>query len=227
MTTNENNAIFIVTNRFFKYVKLISEKETMLAKKWSVLYWKLIFKDWETFIKLNNDRNFKFNSKFWKTIFKNCDAILNMTIVYHFSANGQVEKTNQTIKIVLRYLLIDQYEEKWKDILSQMKYAFNGFQNVFIELSSFEVLYGTKFRNPLFNIIKKSKSQTTIDFLKKRRQIHLNVINVVKMTQRKMFISYDNKHRPSELTGYVYLKMTKTKQSNYHILKSNFWLQRS
>ena len=64
MTFNENNAILTMTDRFSKYVKLISDKKTLSTEKWKTFYWKFIFKDWNIFTKLISDRNFKFNSDF-------------------------------------------------------------------------------------------------------------------------------------------------------------------
>ena len=169
MTLNRNNAILTMTNRFSKYVKLISGKETLSAEKWKALYWKFIFKNWSTSTKLISDRDFKFNSDFWRTIFKQCEAALNMITIYHFSTNSQAERSNQIVETALKNLLIKKYEKKWKEILFHVEYSLNVFQNVSTEMFSFEVLYGIKSKDPLLIIIKTNEFQKEIDFMKKKR----------------------------------------------------------
>ena len=217
MTFNENNAILTMTDRFSKYVKLISSKKTLSAEKWKTLYWKFIFKNWNIFTKLINDRNFKFNSNFWRTIFKQCGAALNIITIYHFSTNEQIEKSNQIVETALRSLLIKKYEKKWKKILFYVEYSLNVFQNVSIEMFSFEFLYDIKFRNPLLIIIKTNEFQKKIDFMKKKRQIRLDVIDVVKLTQVKMSILFDKKHWSFHLKEKVYFKLIKIKRIDYHV----------
>lgn len=119
---------------------------------------------------LISDRDPKFNSEFWGAVFKSCGATLGMTTAYHPSADGQAERTNQTVEIALRCLLIGQYEEKWEEILFQIEYFFNCFQNVSIGQSPFGTLYGIKPRDLLFSIIRKD-SQEAVDFLEERRMI--------------------------------------------------------
>ena len=64
----------------------------------------------------------------------------------------------------------NQYEKKRENILSQMKYSLNIFQNVSTKRSSFEILYEIKPKNSLLNIIQK-KFAKKIDFLKKKNAL--------------------------------------------------------
>ena len=73
-------------------------------------------------------------------------------------------------------------------MLSQIEYALNVFENASTEIFSFEILYEVKSKNPLLKIIRKDSSNEKIDFFENRRQIKLNIINVIKMTQIKMSI---------------------------------------
>lgn len=90
-----------------KYVKLNFGRKKMFVEKWRKRYWRFIFKDWKTLIKLISDRNLKYNSDFWRTVFKICGISLNMIIFYHLSADGQAEKSNQIVEVALKCLLIN------------------------------------------------------------------------------------------------------------------------
>lgn len=145
-----------------------------------------------------------------------------MITAYHPSTNEQTKKTNQIIETFLQCLFVKEYEKKWNEMLFQIEYALNIFENVSTEIFSFEIFYEVKPKDFLMKIIRKDPSNTDIKFLKNRRQIKTNVINVVKMTQAKMTILFDKKHCSPNLEGKVYLKMIKTKKSKYYLSKTSF-----
>ena len=117
MISEKNNIIFIVIDRFFKWIKIVSESKTLSAKKWKKFYWQYVIKNWNISAKLINDRDSKFISDFWKIVFKQCEISLNSTIVYHLLIDEQTERTNQTMKTILRCLFVDRYEKNWQNIL--------------------------------------------------------------------------------------------------------------
>ena len=61
-----------------------------------------------------------------------------------------------------------------------------------------------------------------MNFLKIKRQIRNDVTNAMHLTQTRMTIFWNEKHKSSELHDKIFLKMTKQKIINYHFLKSNF-----
>ena len=113
-------------------------------------------------------------------------------------------------------------KKKWKKILFHVEYSLNVFQNASIEMFSFEVLYGIKFKNSLLIIIRTDEFQKKIDFIKKKRQIRFDVINVVKLAQVKMSILFDKKHRSFHLKKKIYFKLIKIKQIDYHVSNQFF-----
>ena len=219
MTTNGSNAILTITDRFSKYVKTVPGKETLSAEEWGSLYWKHVFKDWGIPARLISDRDPKFNSDFWRAVFSQCGTKLGMTTAYHPSADGQAERSNQTVETALRCLLIGKYEQNWEDILPQVEYSINNFENRSTGTSPFEMLYGVKPKDPLLRIIRKDQdlSPQGVNFLEERRQIRLDATDAIKMAQAKMSILWDSKHRPPNLIGKVYIKVAKQGQLGYHI----------
>ena len=65
-----------------------------------------------------------------------------MSAAYHPAADGQSEKTNDTIKVALRCLLVGKYEEKWLEILPEVEFHLNFLRNIASTYSPFEVVYG-------------------------------------------------------------------------------------
>ena len=200
-------------------LKSYQKKKTLSIEKWNSLYWKHVFKNWETSARLINDRNSKFNFDFWKTVFNQCDTKLEMITAYHFSTNEQAERFNQTIKTILKCLFVDKYEENWKNILSQIEYSINCFENHSTEISSFEILYKVKSKDFLLRIIRRDQNlfSQTMNFLKKRKQIRSNVIDAIKMTQIKMSILWNVKHCSPNLVDKIYIKIAKQSHFDYHI----------
>ena len=166
MISEKNNVIFIVTDRFSTWIKIVSKSKTMFVEKWKKLYWQYVIKNWNISAKFINDRNSKFILNFWKIVFKQCEMSLNLTIVYHSSIDKQTKRINQTIKIILRCFFVKRYEKNWQNILFQIKYILNIFENVVIIMSFFEILYDVKFRNLLTAIIRKKVFKVETNFLK-------------------------------------------------------------
>ena len=109
-----------------------------------------------------------------------------------------------------------------KKILFHVEYSLTVFQNASIEMSSFEILYDIKLRDSLLIIIKTNEFQKKIDFIKKKRQIRFDVIDVVKLAQVKMSILFDKKHRSFHLKEKIYFKLIKIKRIDYHVSNQFF-----
>jgi hypothetical protein len=150
MTTRGNNTLLTVTDRFSKYVKLVPGTEKSSAKDWADRYWKNVYRSWGVPHRLISDRDPKFTSEFWKELFSKCGVKLNLTTAYHPSADGQAERSNQTVETALRCLLVGRYEESWDNLLTDVEFSFlNTSTNAFSDVSPFEVLYGVKPKIPL------------------------------------------------------------------------------
>jgi hypothetical protein len=160
MIIKKNNAFLTITNRFFKYVKLISKIESFSTAIWIERYWKSVYRFWKIFHRIVFDRHSKFTSEFWRKLFNKCDVKLNFITTYHSFANDQTKRFNQIMKIALRCLLIKQYEKFWDNLLANIELFLNTSTNVFSEISSFEMLYDVKFRISLLKLI---TAKTNVD----------------------------------------------------------------
>ena len=96
------------TCKYSKKIEIIPGKTTWPAQEWA-----------SAFVKrcqlgglgipsvIISDRDQKFASEFWQGLFESLGTRLVMTTAYHPSANGQSERTNQTVEIALRHVLFD------------------------------------------------------------------------------------------------------------------------
>ena len=95
--TDGMNVVLITIDKFFKKINMISNKTTWSVSKWIAFWLNALQKEkWKLSRTIFSDRNKKFVVVFWK-------MILLFIIAYHFQANGQSERTNQTLKIALKY----------------------------------------------------------------------------------------------------------------------------
>ena len=100
------NSILSVTNKFFKRVLIISDKDTHSAMNWvNILITELLSHDWGISRSIISDRDSKFMFDFWQIIFRKLKIDLLTSIAYHSQTNDQSKRTNQIVKIALRFWL--------------------------------------------------------------------------------------------------------------------------
>ena len=77
---------------------------------------------------------------------------ITIITVYYSQSDDQSEHTNQTVKIILQYILKDVSNADFINFLSAFKQMFNNNINAFTEQISNEIIYEFNFMN-FFNII--------------------------------------------------------------------------
>ena len=141
-----------------------------------------------------------------------------MTTAYYPSADGQAERTNQTVETALRCLLVGKYEENWDSLLMEVEYALNTSENSSTKTTPYESLYGVKPREFLQETIP-STDPIAESFLGNREAIRSDTMDAIRLAEVKIAIRYDEKHRIPNSLGSVYLKLAKTGDSGSHIPK--------
>ena len=95
-----------VTCKFSKRVLLIPGSIKYTAKQWAqrLLYY-LAIADWGVPRAILSNRDPKFLSKLWKALFDELKVKLLYLTAYHPQTDGFSERTNQSVKIALRFFL--------------------------------------------------------------------------------------------------------------------------
>ena len=105
-TKDGYDCVMSVTCKFSKRVTLIPGKKTWSARQWAeALLDRLYLADWGLPKVILSDRDRKFLSEFWSALFTRLGVQLLYSTAYHPQTDGQSEKTNQTVEIMLRFFI--------------------------------------------------------------------------------------------------------------------------
>ncbi|GJV27192.1 putative reverse transcriptase domain-containing protein [Tanacetum coccineum] len=90
----------------------------------------------------------RFKSNFWRSFQKAMGTRLDMSTAYHPHADGQSERTIQTLEDMLRACVID-FRNGWERHLPLIEFSYNNRYHASIKAAPFEVLYSRKCRSPI------------------------------------------------------------------------------
>ena len=196
--------MLIITDKFFKRILLIAEKSNYSAHDWvNEMIKYLHIADWDHSMIIISDRDSKFLFDLWKSIFKTLQIDLLYTTAYHFQIDDSSEKTNQTIKVVLRhYLLIMKDSTKWSKIISRFQLILNNSSSTTTSKTLNEILYEFKFKQFL-NLIAVAMSEINISKTK------IDAADVIAWSKLNDKRNYDKNHMSMFLKeeSYAYLRM--------------------
>ena len=215
-TLNDMNFVFNTTNKFFKRISLMSDKITWFAPKWAES-WLTTFqkKSWNLFKTMIFDRDSKFVISFWKTTFHHLKIALLYITTYHSQANEQSKRTNQIVKIALRYFLMKNDVINFITLFSSIQAVMNNSTNVFTDVFSNEIFYEfkiLKITNLLNNDVVRAKTENDISKIiveKERVMLKKKTENVIAHAQIMFKIRYDFKHKSIDLKTdqKIYIKL--------------------
>jgi len=94
-----------------------------------------------------SNRGLQFVSKFWQEFCKLLGATVSLSSGFHPQSNGQIEKANQDLERVLRYL-VSKNPSSWSQQLSMLEYTHNVLPVSSMSLSPFECSLG--YQPPIF-----------------------------------------------------------------------------
>ena len=122
------------------------------------------------------------------------------TTTYHSSADGASERTNQTMKIVMRFAMMKRDVIDFARLLSSLQFTMNNSKNASIELSFNEIFYEFKSIEFIDLLVQNNVNQrandenSSINIEKERVMLKKKVENVISMTQTLQKIRYDSRH---------------------------------
>ena len=231
--THDFDCMLIVTNKIIRQHLLIQSKIIWDVAKWiDVLLDQLQRNNWNIFANLISNRDFKFCFDFWRTIFDRLNIKLLMNIAYHSQINNLSKRINQTMKIALRFLVVENFDVNWITTLSTLQFRLNNNINAIIDKIFNEIIFDFLSREVIIAIInvsidlKKSFTITLIDFKSFERDRFVfwkKISNVIFFAIVKIKITYDFRHQILKFNfdDQVYLRLHR----DYFLLnKHNFKL---
>lgn len=201
---SEMNIILTISNKIIRRKISIIDKTTYSPKQWAdLVFEKLLIANWDIPQNIIFDKNLKFMSKFWKQLFKRLNIKLLMSTSYHSQTNDLSKRINQTIEIILRFIIIENSNFDVVKTLSTLQFSLNNVNTTSTEYSSNELMYDFKIRGVLttlsFNardMIATSDMKSNVVKKTEKRFIYVKkVANVIAFVNAKAKTYYDKKHQ--------------------------------
>ncbi|XP_042501346.1 uncharacterized protein LOC122079152 [Macadamia integrifolia] len=144
-----------------------------------------------------SDYDSRYTSKFWESVQKAMKTKLNFSTTFHPQTDRQIERTIQTLEVMLRACVVDM-SYSWDEHIPLVEFANNSSYQSTIGMAPFEALYGKKCRTPLHwdevgerKILEPELVEATcekVDWIRER----------IKVAQSKQKSYADNRRKPLE-----------------------------
>jgi hypothetical protein len=122
------DSILTITDKLTRLVRLGPGRKGWSAKEWAEAYFSEVYPTLGVPGAIITDRGSVFVSYFCATLFEMLGTDWVATTAYNPEADGQSERTNQTIEITLRHV-VNGREDDWADFLGKIQFAANNAVN--------------------------------------------------------------------------------------------------
>src|SRR5450755_4443063 len=130
-------------------------------------------------------------SEFWQTLLDLLGVAMLVSTAYHPQTDDQSERTNQTVKIALRFLTANHPKTEWTEFLPDLTMKLNNMVHEFTGYSATEIMYGEKISERL-NLLNASTSKNRIGNRFKFRQ---EAIEALDFAAIRLKAYYDAHHK--------------------------------
>ena len=221
---NDFDTLLTIICKYSKRITIILEKVTYNAKNWAnCTLNKLLTADWRLSTAIISNRDFKFIFEFWQQFFSMLDTKILTTTAYHSQTNEQFERSNQIVKIAIRFLYANDSDVDVIVALSSIQSRLNNSLNASTELCFNEIIYEFKIRNCLSSLNNTSDTDISSKALSEMRLLYRKkTADAISFANASMKIYYDARHVPLLLKpgDKTYLRLHKRYSlSNNHSKK--------
>ena len=144
-TPDGKDALLTTTCKSTKRIVLTPGRADWTAQQWAAAWIvDLEVRDWSYPLQIISDRDPKFLSDFFTAMAGALKIKMCTTAAYHPQADGQSERTNQTVEIGLRYFVTGHPDLAWVDCLPHLQAVLNNSRNQTTGFSPNELLMGFK-----------------------------------------------------------------------------------
>ena len=140
-TTKNDDEIWVIVDRLTKSAHFIPIKMTSLLEQLVEFYVQEIVHLHGVPKSIISDHDARFISKFWKGVQRAMGTKLNFSIAFHPQTDGQTERTNQTLKDMLRACVLE-FKGAWNKYLPLIEFSYNNIYQATIGMTPYEALYG-------------------------------------------------------------------------------------
>ena len=207
--------MFVVVDRFTKYVHFIPLAHPYTAAKVAQLFMQHVFKLHGLPSTIVSDRDPVFTSKFWSELMKLQGIGLAMSSSYHPQTDGQTEVVNKSLEHYLRAFAADR-PQAWVDCLPLAEFWFNTNFHSSLKLTPFEALYGYPPPKLVDYVLGTTRVAAVDSLLQDRQQLFSLLKSNLAAAQERMKWFADKKRvdRSFAVGDWVYLRLQPYKQSS-------------
>ncbi|KAI3813823.1 hypothetical protein L1987_18558 [Smallanthus sonchifolius] len=126
------DTIWVIVDRLTKSAHFLAIKETDKVEKLTRVYLKEVVSRHGVPISIISDRDARLTSRFWLSLHKALGTRLDMSTAYHPQADGQTERTIQTLEDMLRACVID-FGNTWESHLPLVEFSYNNSNHTSIQ----------------------------------------------------------------------------------------------
>jgi hypothetical protein len=148
-TSTGYDSIWVIVDMLTKVAHFIPVKTTYSGAKLAELYIARIVCLHGVPKKIVSDRGSQFTSRYWNKLHECLDTRLNFSSAYHPQTDGQTERTNQVLEVMLRACAL-KHGGSWDKSLPYAEFSYNNSYQASLKMSPIEALYGRKCRTPLY-----------------------------------------------------------------------------
>lgn len=211
-----HDAILLITCKTSKFIRGLIGRTDYTAEDWAREYVAHIYPDWglpDVFI---SDMDGKFMSSLWKGLCSAAGIDVRMTAAHHSAANGQAERSVQTVMLgLISYIGALWDPSSWERRLPHVLFVMNTSESASTKQLPYVMLYGRLPRGFLPTI-----HPATHEFGQAQQLAREEAAEHLQIAQAKMKAYYDDRHQkpPSLNKGdFVYVKLAKPGHRGYHL----------
>jgi len=208
-SANKFDTIMTVTDKFSKAVRFIPGRKDWSAASWAVRFYDdIVLNGWGFPRTIISDRDKRFLSGLWQALLSSAGVRSLTTTAYHPSADGQSERTNQTLEVMLRYL-VNASQSNWLSKLLPLQAACNNMESATTKRAPNELIYGKKLRTALeISTVPLPMPPSAVPLHELRTVMQEEASTAIAIAQKAMTKHYDAKRTaPDFSSGYAFLHL--------------------
>jgi transposase InsO family protein len=145
-TRDGYESIWVIVDRLIRVAHFIAVKTNYTGARLAELYISRIVCLHGVPKKIVSDRGTQFTSRFWQKLHESMDT--KFSFAYHPQTDGQTERTNQVLEVMLRACPL-KHGGSWDKSLLFTEFSYNNSYQASLKMAPFEALYGKKCRTLL------------------------------------------------------------------------------
>ena len=193
--SEDKDAILVVVDRFSKMIRLMATTTSISSSKVARIYWDDIWKIHSIPKKIISDRGLQFASTFIGELCKALEIKRAMSTAYHLQTDGQTERINQEVKVLLRHY-INYRQDDWTKWLATAEFQYNDKEHAATGHSPFYVNYG---RHPWKgNLTVETEIPSLEKLLKKMETTRNKARTAIERTKDMIKRQYDKRRQQTQ-----------------------------